>query len=97
MFERPVELEQKFPQVFSVCTVTRAMAAKQWQALPDDKEMVDIADSFMGDCDSWASPAASVPPPAVAPAPPIINPHVEDWDSSTCMSQEQLIVEQRRD
>lgn len=64
------------------------MATKQ-QALPDDNDIVDLADSFIANCHSSASPAAS----SVAPAPaPVISPHVEDWGSKSGMSREQLIV-----
>lgn len=45
--EHPDELSQRYPEVFSVCAVTRAMAGKHDS--PETGREVHLADSFMID------------------------------------------------
>ncbi|KAK0137069.1 hypothetical protein N1851_026731 [Merluccius polli] len=80
--ENSDDLALKFPKVFSVCAVTRAMAERQKL-----EAEVELSDSFLVDCS--ASPTASPEVPARSVLPQL--------DSKVCMSREQLVADQKRD
>lgn len=65
--EHPDDSEQRFPKVFSVCAVTRAMSKGQPLSLPDEGCGVELADSFMVDSGCLVSPPV-VSPPAPSPS-----------------------------
>ena len=99
--EHPDDLEQRFPEVFSVCAVTRAMSTRQKQGLPDDGGEVELADSFLADSDILASlSAVSSPAPSLSVLTPVASafssPEMEP-SSKVCMSRGQLMVEQKHD
>lgn len=69
--ECPDDLEQKFPEVFSVCAVTRTMSQRQKRGLPDEEGEVELADSFIADSGCLLSPPVVSPPtpsPVITPA-----------------------------
>ena len=78
-------LAAEYPNVFTICAVTRAMAERQ--ELPQTEE-VNLSDSFMAD---WSAPAPVSPVPSVpfSLPPPL--------DSKLCLSREQLVADQRQD
>ncbi|XP_056441423.1 uncharacterized protein LOC130378840 [Gadus chalcogrammus] len=80
--ENSDDLALKFPIVFSVCAVTRAMAERQKL-----EAEVELSDSFLVDCS--VSPTASPEVPARSVLPQL--------DSKVCMSREQLVADQKRD
>lgn len=98
--KNPDDLEQKFPEVFSVCAVTHAMSKKQRGCIDDGVTEVELADSFMND-PGWFDPLCSSPgsPSSVATsaAPVVVSTSVEKSDPKEIMSRDNLIVEQKRD
>lgn len=69
--EHPDDSEQRFPKVFSVCAVTRAMSKGQKLSLPDGGGGVELA--FMADSGCLVSPPVVSPP---AQSPSVDNPAV---------------------
>ncbi|KAM7406893.1 hypothetical protein PAMA_002878 [Pampus argenteus] len=110
--ECPDELVEKFPGVFSVCAITRAMAGKQRQLQIESSDgEVELSDSFMAEDSLSAlqslpsSHPVSLPPALPAlPSPdpvsvPPLSPHspLEVSGTKLSMSREHLIIEQQRD
>lgn len=92
--ERPDELERKFPRVFPVSAVTRAMAAKEGQKTWDGDAVVDLSKSFLAD--SIGSPASTTSVPCAPPA-STVGRHCGSWNSKSRVSRKKLVAEQRRD
>lgn len=95
--EQPDELQKKFPNVFSVCAVTRAMAAKEGQKASDSDVVVDLAKCFSVDnVDSPPLPNG-VPDTSAAPVELVADRRAKNRDTTFRVFREQLIVEQKRD
>lgn len=98
--EHPDDLGNKYPGVFSVCTMTHARSKQQKLGSGDERE-VELSDSFMADFDSMGFHVV-VPTPAPTPLPvfPSFSNAVStanDSNSKSCMSRKHLISEQKCD
>uniref|UniRef100_A0A671UEB7 Gypsy retrotransposon integrase-like protein 1 n=1 Tax=Sparus aurata TaxID=8175 RepID=A0A671UEB7_SPAAU len=95
------DLSQRFPEVFTVCAVTRAMRAGQKRCLTGGNGEVEAADILRAKSDC-PDPAPLVPPPT--PSTPVVTPEAptvfspaKDLSVKVEMSREQLIIDQKDD
>lgn len=104
--EHPDDLERRYPEVFSVCAMTRAMLKRQGS--PDEVSGVELADTFMAAPDSQVSLPAELPSEFPSPsqlypsggtptAPAVVPSLVEGSGSKVCMSRDRFLVAQKQD
>lgn len=97
----PDDLQKEFPTVFPVCAVTRAMANRQAQRVPDggvvpddcavgDPDLVNISEKFTaGDVSSVSEAVSGVLPDVLS--------GMEENPGEQQLSRQRLILEQSRD